>query len=244
VRGFFRLSVWWASHFGIMQILGVSRKLGSLCYGVGAMFTGLVQALGALGTRSVRGPGARIEVATGFAGLELGESVAVQGACLTVAAIVSGGFAADLSAETLEKTTLGRLPEGAALNLERALALGDRLGGHLVQGHVDGIGRIESVERVGEAQKLRLRAPAELARFIAAKGSICVDGVSLTVNAVNAIDTTESFEFEVMLIPQTLALTTLAELRVGAPVNLEIDLLARYAVRWLEVAHTPAPETP
>lgn len=197
------------------------------------MFTGLVQALGVLRSRAARGSGARIEVATDFAGLTLGESIAIQGACLTVAAVGRDGFAADLSAETLDKTTLGRLPEGAALNLERALALGDRLGGHLVQGHVDGLGRVERVERVGEAQKVWLRAPAELARFIAVKGSICVDGVSLTVNL------TQGAAFEVMLIPQTLAVTTLAELRAGADVNLEVDLLARYAVRWLEVAQMP-----
>lgn len=202
------------------------------------MFTGLVQAIGALRTYSVRGPGARIEVGSDFAGLELGESIAVQGACLTVAEVAPYGFVADLTAETLDKTTLGRLPQGAALNLERALSLGDRLGGHLVQGHVDGLGRVERVEHVGEAHKVRLRAPTELACFIAAKGSICVDGVSLTVNVA------EGSEFELMLIPQTLALTTLADLRVGSQVNLEVDLLARYAVRWLEVAHAPVRGTP
>ena len=198
------------------------------------MFTGLVQAVGALTARAERGPGARVEVACPFAALELGESIAVQGACLTVVAVTADGFAADLSAETLAKTTLGRLSVGAKVNLERSLAVGDRLGGHLVQGHVDGIGRVESVEQVGEARRVALEAPGELARFIAPKGSVCIDGVSLTVN------TTQGPSFEVMLIPQTLALTTLPEWRPGREVNLEADLLARYAVHWLEGAYAPA----
>jgi riboflavin synthase len=160
--------------------------------------------------------------------LEIGESIAVNGACLTVAAALPSGFEADLSAETLAATTLGRLPLGARVNLERALALGDRLGGHLVQGHVDGVARIESVTPVGDARHAVVRPPAELLRYLASKGSVCLDGVSLTVNA------SARGVIELMWIPQTLAATTLGDATRGTELNIEIDLLARYAVHWLE----------
>lgn len=199
------------------------------------MFTGLVQTMGTLRTRAARGPGVRIQFSTGLGALEMGESIAVNGACLTVSGLVAGGFEADLSAETLNKTTLGRLPLGASVNLERSLALGERLGGHLVLGHVDGFARVERVERVGEARRVVIRPPSELLAFIAAKGSVCLDGVSLTVN------TTEAGAFEVMLIPQTLAVTALSEWRAGSELNLEVDLLARYVVNWLELSGKGAP---
>jgi riboflavin synthase len=194
------------------------------------MFTGLVQAMGTLRVRAARGPGARLTLATELGPLEMGESIAVNGACLTVSGLVKGGFEADLSAETLAKTTLGRLPPGAPVNLERSLALGQRLGGHLVLGHVDGLARVERVTVVGEARRVVMRSPPELLPFIAAKGSVCLDGVSLTVNA------TQAGAFEVMLIPQTLAVTTLGEWATGHDLNLEVDLLARYVVNWLEVS--------
>jgi riboflavin synthase len=194
------------------------------------VFTGLVQAIGTLRGRAASGPDQRLTFEAGLGPLEMGESIAVNGACLTVAGLVAGGFSADLSAETLEKTTLGRLPTAAPVNLERSLALGERLGGHLVLGHVDGLARIERVTSVGAARRVLVRPPAELAAFIAIKGSVCLDGVSLTVNG------SESGAFEVMLVPHTLAVTTLAHWSPGRELNLEVDLLARYVVNWLEVS--------
>lgn len=194
------------------------------------MFTGLVELKGSLVQRARRGPGYRLSVAGALGALSLGESISVSGACLTVVGSDAHGFEADVSLETANKTTLGALPLGTAVNLERALRVGDRLGGHLVSGHVDAVAQLARVTPAGEAQRLTVSFPAELARFIAAKGSITLDGVSLTVNAVT--DST----LEVMVIPHTLAVTTLGELRPGAPINLEVDTLARYAVRFLEVS--------
>jgi len=195
-----------------------------------SMFTGLVELKGKLARRSRRGPGYRLLVEAALGTLTLGESISVSGACLTVIDSDVGGFEADVSMETANKTTLGALPLGAAVNLERALRVGDRLGGHLVSGHVDAVAELLRVAPAGEAQRLSVGFPRELSRFIAAKGSITLDGVSLTVNAV-----TDSV-LEVMVIPHTLAVTTLGELRPGAPINLEVDTLARYAVRFLEVS--------
>lgn len=192
------------------------------------MFTGLVQAMGTLRDRERRGPGYRLRVGTSLGPLAIGESIAVSGACLTAVAFDATGFDADVSLETVEKTTLGRLAPGAAVNLERSLALGDKLGGHLVSGHVDGVARIESVAQVGEAWTVVVRPPSELGRYIAPKGSVALDGVSLTVNRV------EGPLFEVMLIPHTREVTTLGGARAGVELNLEIDLLARYVVRFLE----------
>lgn len=192
------------------------------------MFTGLVQIGGKLRSRVRRGPNHELDVQAGFERLELGESIAVNGVCLTVSRCLPDGFTADLSLETLERTTLGRLPIGARVNLERALAVGERLGGHFVSGHVDGQGRIVDVTHVGDARRVRLRAPGQLQHLIAEKGSLCVDGVSLTVNAVRGT------EVELMLIPHTLAITTLADLRPGQELNLEVDLLARYVERCLQ----------
>jgi riboflavin synthase len=195
------------------------------------MFTGLVQAKGTLVRRTEKGADARLVVKGALGGepLALGESISVDGVCLTVDVIVDAEtFEVDASSETLAKTTLGSLPELAAVNLERALAVGQRLGGHLVSGHVDGVGRVVERTAVGESVKITFEAPHELARFIAQKGSICVSGVSLTVNEV------DRNRFDVMLIPHTLEKTTFSALAVGTKVNLEVDVLARYVARLLE----------
>ena len=194
------------------------------------MFTGLVELKGNLAQRVRRGPGYRLSIAGALGALTLGESISVSGACLTVVASDDRSFEADVSLETASRTTLGALPVGSAVNLERALKVGDRLGGHLVSGHVDAVAELRRVTPAGEARRLSVGFPPELARFIAAKGSITLDGVSLTVNAVT--DDT----LEVMVIPHTLAVTTLGDLRAGAAINLEVDTLARYAVRFLEVS--------
>lgn len=200
------------------------------------MFTGLIEGVGTLVSREARGGDARLRIAAGslpFDGVALGESIAVNGVCLTVVAFDDAHFEADASNETLSLTTLGALAPGRALNLERAMRPGDRLGGHLVSGHVDGVGAVASVEDDGRAQRWRFTAPAALMRYIARKGSICVDGVSLTVNAVGADG------FEVALVPHTVAHTAFSSTAPGDPVNLEVDLLARYVERLLE-AGTPA----
>lgn len=196
------------------------------------MFTGLVETTGALSERSPRGPGARLVVEASLAGesLALGESIAVDGCCLSVVEATPEGFAVDATAETLAKTTLGTLPLRRKVNLERALRAGDRLGGHTVTGHVDGVGRLVERRPVGDAENVTFSLPPELARYVATKGSIAVSGVSLTVNAVRAD------AFEVMLIPITLRVTSLGDLRPGDPVNLEVDLVARYVARWQELA--------
>ncbi|KAF1697851.1 riboflavin synthase [Pseudoxanthomonas jiangsuensis] len=194
------------------------------------MFTGIIEGVGRLAAREPRGGDVRFSFATGslpFEHVQLGESIAVNGVCLTVVAFDAGSFQADASTETLGLTTLGALAEGAALNLERAMRPSDRLGGHLVSGHVDGVGRVLSVHEDARAQRWRFAAPAPLLKYIAKKGSICVDGVSLTVNAVDGEG------FEVALIPHTVAHTRFSETRVGDAVNLEIDLVARYVERLL-----------
>ena len=195
------------------------------------MFTGLIQGVGRLRALEPRGGDVRIHIDTGslpFTGVAMGESIAVNGVCLTVVAFDAQSFAADASTETLALTTLGALREGQPLNLERALQAQDRLGGHLVSGHVDGVGRVLDVHEDARAQRWRFSVPKALAKYVAKKGSICVDGVSLTVNAVDA----ESFD--VALIPHTVSHTAFAETRVGDAVNLEIDLVARYVERLLQ----------
>jgi riboflavin synthase len=201
------------------------------------VFTGLIETTATLSAKSRRGPDQRLTIATTLAGLELGESIAVSGACLTVAALAKNGFEADISLETAEKTTLGRLEAGAKVNLERSLALGDRLGGHLVSGHVDGIARVTELQPTGDALRVMIGAPRELMRFVASKGSVALDGVSLTVNAV------DERGFDVMLIPHTLAATNLGDLQAGRELNLEVDLLARYVVRYLESAGATAAQS-
>jgi riboflavin synthase len=196
------------------------------------VFTGLVAGTGKLLTRERRGPGYRVVLGTrglaGFDQLELGESIAVSGACLTVVASTAESFDADVSLETVEKTTLGRVALGTELNLERSLRVGDRLGGHWVSGHVDTVARVLAIEVQGEAWLVRVGFDTEQRRFIAAKGSVTLDGVSLTVNAVRGL------ELEVMLIPHTRAVTSLKQLRAGSELNLEVDLVARYLVGYLE----------
>lgn len=195
------------------------------------MFTGLVETIGTLRRRS-GSPVARALIACDYRGLVLGESISVDGACLTVDAIVDGGFECDVSSETLAKTTLGDKSIGAKLHLERATPLGGRMGGHVVLGHVDAVGEVASLDASGDAKKLTVRAPVELARFVAAKGSIAIDGVSLTVNGVRDGG---GVTFDVMLVPHTLASTLLGGKRAGDRVNLEVDVLARYVARQLEV---------
>jgi len=192
------------------------------------VFTGIVEAVGRITRLDPAERGVRLAIDSGSLGLadvRVGDSIAVNGVCLTAVALEGTTFRADVSAETL-RCTAG-LAAGANVNLEKALRLGDRLGGHLVTGHVDGVGEVERFEAAGESRLLAVRVPDDLARYVARKGSITVNGVSLTVNAVR------DRSFEVNLIPHTLACTTLDELCAGARVNLEVDLLARYIERML-----------
>lgn len=195
------------------------------------MFTGLIRAVGVLAERKPQEGDVRLRIggaAEIIAGLELGASIAVNGACLTATTYTSEGFWADVSRETLDCTTLGDLAPGDPVNLEPALRPIDPLGGHLVSGHVDGIGRLVDQRPDGRSWRLRFEAPAELARYIAAKGSICVDGVSLTVNSVSGQ------LFEVNIIPHTRDRTVLGRYQPGRRVNLEVDLLARYLERLMQ----------
>lgn len=196
------------------------------------MFTGIVTDIGRV--RSVRQTERdrryEIETAWDTAGIDLGASVSHAGCCLTVTEKGPGWFAVEVSAETLSKTSLGDWTAGHRVNLERAAKLGDELGGHIVSGHVDGLGRVVSVTPEGGSHRIDIEAPAPLHRFIAAKGSITVDGVSLTVNAV------EGRVFGLNIIPHTWDATTLGALKPGDAVNLEIDMLARYLARWQETA--------
>jgi riboflavin synthase len=197
------------------------------------VFTGIVQEIGVIRRSDLRAgaPGAedrRIEVEfTSIARdrLNLGDSICVDGVCLTVAALVDSGFEADVSGETLRVTTLGSKQPGARVNLEPALRAGDSLGGHWVSGHVDGIARVLATRDEARSRVVEIEAPVHLARYIASKGSVTLDGVSLTVNDV------AGRQFNVNLIPHTLSVTTLGSLRAGTPLNLEIDLLARYVER-------------
>ncbi len=196
------------------------------------MFTGIVTDIGRV--RKVE-PTARdrryeIETAWDTSGLDLGASVSHAGCCLTVVETGPGWFAVEVSGETLDKTTLGRWSAGDAVNLERAARLGDEMGGHVVSGHIDGLGRVISIEPEGGSHRMTVEAPEPLHRYIAAKGSITVDGVSLTVNAV------EGQSFGLNIIPHTWTATTLGALKPGDAVNLEIDMLARYLARWQETA--------
>ncbi|MDV3469617.1 riboflavin synthase [Stenotrophomonas sp. C3(2023)] len=192
------------------------------------MFTGIIEGVGRLAAREPIGGDVRFTFHVGslpFEHVQLGESIAVNGVCLTVIGFDAQSFQADASTETLGLTTLGQLADGAMINLERAMRPTDRLGGHLVSGHVDGLGQVLSIHDDARAQRWRFAAPASLLRYIARKGSICVDGVSLTVNEVDAEG------FEVALIPHTVAHTAFMVTGVGSAVNLEIDLVARYVER-------------
>ena len=194
------------------------------------MFTGIIEGVGHLASIDTGSGDARLRIAVGslpFSEVKLGESIAVNGVCLTVVAFNAGFFEADASNETLSLTTLGALVPGAPLNLERAMRPTDRLGGHMVSGHVDGVGTVLEIQPDARAQRWRFAAPQALLRYVASKGSICVDGVSLTVNQVDAEG------FEVALIPHTVSNTAFAGTAIGAAVNLEIDLVARYVERLL-----------
>ncbi len=199
------------------------------------MFTGIVTDVGEVNTVDPRAEGlARLEIGCRYdpATIDIGASIACSGVCLTVVARGRGGnrtwFAVDAAAETLRLTTVGAWRRGTRVNLERALRIGDELGGHLVAGHADGIAAVIAREDLTDMARLTLRAPAGLARFIAGKGSVALDGVSLTVNE------TAGDDFSVLIIPYTLKATTLGVLDVGDKVNLEVDLMARYAARLME----------
>ncbi len=193
------------------------------------MFTGIIREVGTVEALERTGDGARIRVRAGV-GDELrgGDSVAVSGVCLTATAAGDGGFAADVINQTLSLTTLGQLVPGSRVNLEPALRAGEPLGGHLVQGHVDGRGVVTSTSPDGFARRAAIALPPELRRYVAERGSVAVDGVSLTVAAVGPDG------FEVSLIPETLERTTLGELEEGSAVNVEVDVVARYAERLVQ----------
>ena len=194
------------------------------------MFTGIIEAVGEVAAREPKGEDLRLHIRTGkldLSDVALGDSIAVSGVCLTAVDLPGDGFWADVSGETLSKTVLGELRVGDAVNLEKALTPTTRLGGHLVSGHVDGIGEVLERRSEGRSERFRIRAPRALAKYIAPKGSICVDGVSLTVNAV------EGAVFDLNIVPHTLAETTISEYRPGRRVNLEVDLIARYLERLL-----------
>jgi riboflavin synthase len=194
------------------------------------MFTGIVTDVGRVRRIQATARDHRYEIETAFdtATIELGASISHAGCCLTVTEKGPGWFAVEVSGETLSKTTLGDWAEGTRVNLERAAKLGDELGGHIVSGHVDGLGTVVSITPEGGSHRIEIEAPAPLHRYIAAKGSITVDGVSLTVNTV------EGRTFGLNIIPHTWDHTTLGGLQVGNSVNLEIDMLARYLARWQE----------
>ena len=203
------------------------------------MFTGIIQAIGTLNRLEPRGGDARLRVRApglGLASVAIGDSIATNGVCLTVVERDGDSFAADVSLESLALTTLGELAQGSPLNLEKALTLATPLGGHLVSGHVDGVGRILERREDGRSIRFRVEAPGELARYIAHKGSVCVDGASLTVNGV------DGNRFELNVVPHTLQETIMGGYRAGTRVNLEVDLIARYLERLLlgERAAEPA----
>lgn len=194
------------------------------------MFTGIIQAVGKISVIESKGDDARVHIDAGgldMGGVHRGDSIAVNGVCLTAVEYGSSGFTADVSSETFARTTLGSLRTGDRVNLEKALTPSSRLGGHIVSGHVDAVGEVLERQHAARSERFRIHAPAALARYIAAKGSICVDGVSLTVNAV----TGAVFDFNA--VPHSLQATILDEYRPGQKVNLEVDLIARYLERLL-----------
>ena len=194
------------------------------------MFTGIIQAIGEVTTVQKSGGDIRLRVNTGKLSLVdvgLGDSICTNGTCLTVVELPGDGYWADVSVETLNFTTLGKLQAGSRVNLEKALTATDRLGGHIVSGHVDGVGEVLSLQEDARSIRFVMRAPDGLAKYIAHKGSICIDGTSLTVNAVNGA------EFELNIIPQTMAETIFGQYRPGSAINLEVDVIARYLERLM-----------
>jgi riboflavin synthase len=199
------------------------------------MFTGIIEELGTVRAVTPNGGGARLEIActTVLDDAVLGASIAVNGCCLTVVELGDGRWATDAQVETLDRTSLGALAAGDSVNLERPLRLADRIGGHIVQGHVDGVGRVEARETLNDGSTLmRIAASASVGRYIVEKGSVTVDGVSLTVTTVDG-DADADATFGVALIPHTLAVTTLGVREIGDAVNLEVDLIAKYVERLL-----------
>ena len=194
------------------------------------MFTGIVHAVGRLVASEDRGRDRRMRIACAdldLSGTRPGDSIAVNGVCLTAVSLSGDGFAADVSGETLACTTLGSLASGAAINIEQALTPATPLGGHLVSGHVDGVGELLARSDDARSVRMRFRVPGALSRYVARKGSVCVDGVSLTVNEIDGA------EFTVNLVPHTLQQTTLGDFTPGRAVNIEVDLVARYLERLL-----------
>jgi riboflavin synthase len=194
------------------------------------MFTGIIAAIGKIESVQAKGGDIRLQVATqnlDLSDVKLGDSVANNGVCLTVIAMTQGSLSFDVSRESLDRTSLGNVKAGSEVNLEKALAVGDRLGGHFVSGHVDGLGKVVNKQESARSVQFRFEVPAGLERYIAEKGSICIDGTSLTVNKA------ESNWFEVNIIPHTMQETVMKSYRIGSQVNLEVDLIARYLERLL-----------
>jgi riboflavin synthase len=200
------------------------------------VFTGIIQAIGEIARVEPRGGDVRLVIAAGaldLADVAIGDSICVSGVCLTVVELAASDFAADVSVETLSCTTFAALKSGAGVNLEKSLRLADRLGGHLVSGHVDGVGRVVSVKIEARSQRWRFEVPAALSRYIAAKGSVCIDGVSLTVNDVTGNG------LGINLIPHTIEATTFQWKRAGDAVNIEVDIVARYIERLYAAGTAP-----
>ena len=201
------------------------------------MFTGIIQAIGRIAAIEPGEKDIRLRIETGklpLTGVSLGDSIATSGVCLTVTELPGDGFWADVSPETLSLTTLGGKGIGDAVNLETSLTLQTALGGHLVSGHVDGVGRVERVVEDARFWRVTIAGPENLARYIAMKGSICVDGTSLTVNQVDGAS------FELTIIPQTWEETVFSKYQVGSPVNLEVDVIARYLERLMQYDQSPS----
>ena len=223
------------SHFGLAVCFPVELPFhgNNSCH---TMFTGIVASTGKIARIQALDKGVRLDIEAASLDMDdvdVGDSIACDGVCLTVIECGEKSFSVEVSRETLDCTVgLGGHVSGGEINLEKALRLADRLGGHLVSGHVDGVGEVIKFERIGESHELLIRAPKPLARYIARKGSITVNGVSLTTNAVH--DATDGAEFSINLIPHTVEVTTLKHLKPGSRVNLEIDLIARYVERMLE----------
>ena len=194
------------------------------------MFTGIISAIGDIADLEQRGGDVQLTIRTGnlsLADVQLGDSIACNGACLTAVELTGEGFIADVSVETLNLTTIGNWKTGSRINLEKAMQASDRFGGHIVSGHVDGIGEVVSLEEDARSWRFRIRAPRDLAKYIAHKGSITLDGTSLTINKV------EGSEFELNIVPHTMTHTVMGGYAVGTKVNLEVDLVARYLERLL-----------
>jgi len=195
------------------------------------MFTGIIQSLGTIADIQPKGGDMALVVNTGKLAMDdvaLGDSIAVNGVCLTAISLTESSFTADVSRETLSLTSLGHLSKGSKVNLEKALTLQTRLGGHMVSGHVDGLGEVESRHNDGRSERFRIKAPEELAKYIATKGSITIDGVSLTVNSVDGVF------FDINIVPHTIEETIIGSYQAGTNINLEVDVVARYLERLIQ----------